>query len=117
MGEGATLRIINSTGHALKKENIHSYQMNEWKFPEEISTGINDVYIEWDDIVTKNKDDDAGEARYVISKDHYFEIQAKGRTEEGKSYRHLNLVTKNGPTTITADVGWKFDGTFVFCIL
>lgn len=116
MGQGGQLALINGTSYRWKRANIHSYQMNSWKFPDFIEPFTKvQVYVEWDEGIGKTRDDDKAEVQYVMDQagGRSFQIQAR--------FRRLQVLFDN--ITVAGfdnggvhEIGWAHDGTMIFTL-
>lgn len=68
MGQGGTLNLVNGTPYTWTQTYVHSYQMNAWSFPATLAPGqVAAVYVEWDQHVTHDQADDAGEVTFALA--------------------------------------------------
>lgn len=117
MGEGGTLVLVNGTPYPWNLTYQHSYQMNSWPFinysiiPDYSSVP---VYIEWNEDITVDPFNDAGEATYALAGTPYsFQIQAR--------YRYIqvefqSIATAGNDEGSTIGLGWDHNGNMPFIL-
>ena len=117
MGEGGRITLVNSTNSDWKKTGQHSYQMNDWNFPDVIKAKTSVVvYIEWNTLVW-DKSDDAGEVYYALDGTSYsFQIQARADNGFHLQFYLENIRTLSNAKGSTVSLGWKHDGYVSFVL-
>ena len=107
---------MNRTNYVWIRTGIHSYQMNNWQFPAKINPGESvREYVEWDQNIFHNQNDDAGDVVYALENTSMsFHIEA--RVINGNF--NLKVILSNIPTPLgeSIDLGWAHDGTVEFCL-
>ncbi|CDO74717.1 hypothetical protein BN946_scf184847.g25 [Trametes cinnabarina] len=65
MGQGGFLLLYNATQYQWRKTYQHSYQMNNWDFPDTIApfNGVR-IYVEFDE--SSHPGDDGGDVKYEL---------------------------------------------------
>lgn len=118
MGQGGLITLVNGTSYNWKRVSQHSYQMNSWNFPEVIEAGKTaTVYVEWDQGLFTNEDDDAGEARYQLAGvNRTFEVQARGAGGFHLQILLTDLATSSYGKNATIPLGWAHDGYVQFVL-
>ena len=116
MGQGGYIVLVNRTSHVWTRTYIHSYQMNNWNFPEKINSGeVKQEYIEWDQGFFNNHNDDAGEVTFVLGNTGMtFQVQARVHEEFNLTVLLSNIHTPLGDKF---DLGWIHDGTVKFYLI
>ena len=66
MGQGGYLWIVNATTKKLSLTAISSYQMHSWEFSDIAANSQERYYIEFDEYISHNTHDDAGEANFQV---------------------------------------------------
>lgn len=120
MGEGGYITMLNATDRKWIKQAQHSYQMHSWNFPQEIMPGTTKrIYVEWDDTIFHNRDDDGGEVRYQLEGTcgASFELDAIGRGHRRIVARaDKKLPRLFGCEMEEAELGWIHNGSVNFTI-
>jgi hypothetical protein len=117
MGEGGYLILRNETSQDWVFKSQHSYQMNNWNWPEIVKANTSEkVYIEWNDGIGIDSDDDAGEADFQLAGTEYrFQIQARSMPRRLQVY-FSNLSAINCGKGGTPGLGWRHNGEVTFLL-
>ena len=117
MGQGGFITLVNSTNSDWQLTAQHSYQMNNWSFPQTIAAKTSQrIYIEWDQNIFHNQSDDGGEASYTLADNTSFQIQARAQNGFMLQVYFSNLTTSGNPQGSTLPLGWNHDGNVDFIL-
>ena len=115
MGQGGFLTLINKTNSDWNLTSIHSYQMENWKFPAIIRAGTSErVYVEWMQRPFKNQKDDAGNAVYQLKDGSTFNVEARAGNGFILNIELRNLVAIGNPLGSILPLGWLHNGNIDF---
>ncbi len=115
MGQGGDVVIVNGTNVPMAKTNQHSYQMSWGGFPDSVSPcDVASVYVEFDDGIFQNSNDDSGDVTYVLQDGYNTTINIHA------SFRNIKVtttITTNGSgRVLVEDLGWNHDGKIGYVI-
>ncbi|WP_413495396.1 hypothetical protein [Morganella psychrotolerans] len=118
---GGNLVIINGTTSKWYKIHQHSYQMDEWSFPEIIDRGARaGTHIEFNTTFGNDINNDAGEVTYELegtTNAMSFTIQARCVNNEFFLQVHFkNISTTSHDKGSICKIGWEHNGTVYFVL-
>ncbi|TMP31039.1 hypothetical protein [Pseudoalteromonas rubra] len=119
MGQGGFITLVNSTDSDWTRTGQHAYQMNAWEFPDTIAAKTSTrVYVEWDQGIFHDQQDDAAEVYYTINDGHHSCFQIQARAKKGFELQVVfdNLVSSGNPAGSTLRLGWQHNGIVSFIL-
>ncbi|KAF2090633.1 PLC-like phosphodiesterase, partial [Saccharata proteae CBS 121410] len=115
---GGYIDLVNGSPYTWQLAAHTSYQMATWSFPTTITSGqSSSVYVEWEQGLGKDQNDDGGEANYTLEGTSAgFQVQA--RNPDGFNIQVLlsEIETENNPLGTTISLGWNHDKSVNFVL-